>query len=43
MMKRGSKRATILAFLTFLSWVGGLSLATEPSDNPIAISKGSSM
>lgn len=38
MMRRGCKRSTLLAFLAFLTWVGGLTIAIEPSDNPIVIS-----
>ena len=38
-MKKGSKRATILAFLAFLNWSGGISLAVDPSENPILISE----
>ena len=38
-MRRGCKRSTLVAFLAFLSWVGGMTLAVSPSDNPIVISK----
>lgn len=38
-MKKGSKRATILAFLAFLNWSGGISLAVDPTENPILISE----
>jgi hypothetical protein len=38
-MRRGFKRATVVAFLVFLTWSGGITLAGEPTDNPILISK----